>query len=150
MRWRLIDRITRFEAWRAIEGRKAVSLEEYSLLEPLGRKGAFPESLMLESCVHLARWLVAASSGFERLCVASEVERFQIDRGATAGAVLDVSVTVSSRHADALRVACGVSSESRGIGRGAFEVSLFPLDAAAAAADMRTLWQELHGKTQGA
>ena len=77
MRWRFMDRINRFEAWATIEGRKAVSLEEYSLLEPFGRKGSLPENLVVESCVHLARWLVIVSSGFEQTCILSAIDQFR-------------------------------------------------------------------------
>jgi len=41
MKWRLIDKLERYEPWRSVSGRKAVSFEEYSLLKPFGRKGDF-------------------------------------------------------------------------------------------------------------
>ena len=149
MRWRFIDRVTRFEPWTAIAGVKAVSLEEYSLLEPLGRKGRFPETLVIEAGVQLARWLVTASSGFEQSCVIETLDGFGFSGEAGAGSALSVALTVARRHGTGLEFTAGVSDAGRPMGGGLLGVSLLPLRAVAVPEDARILWQELHAKTSG-
>lgn len=147
MRWRFMDRVIGFEPWTAIEGRKTISLEEYSLLEPFGRKGSFPESLVIESCVHLARWLVVVSSAFEQTCILSAIDRFGFDRETVAGSALILSLKVTDRQGRNVHLACSVAGGGHGVGHGNLVVSLLPLNEAVVGEDMRTLWQELYGKT---
>lgn len=148
MRWRFVDRITRFETWAAIEGRKTISLEEYSLLEPLGRKGSLPESLVVESCVHLARWLAIVSSAFEQTCILLEIGQFIFEPMNSVGTALTVSLKFTDRHSHDVHCACSVTSEGRMVAHGALIVSLLPLQELVVGEDMRGLWQELYGKTQ--
>lgn len=150
MRWRFMDRITRFELWAAIEGRKTVSLEEYSLLEPLGRKGVFPESLVVETCVHLARWMVTVSSAFEHTCILSAVDGFRFDGEVRAGSVLIASLRVTDRRGDDMHCDCAVAGGSGRLGGGHLVVSLLPLRETGVAEDARGLWRELYAQTQRA
>jgi hypothetical protein len=147
MRWRFIDKIVRFEAWTAIDGRKTVSLEEYSLLEPLGRKGIFPESLIVESGAQLARWLVTVSSAFEQTCILSEIKQFDFSQGTSAGSVLTLSLRVTDRPNNDLHFACHVAMGGQLIGRGSLVASLLPLSQTVVVGDMQAMWQELYGKT---
>jgi hypothetical protein len=147
MRWRFTDKVTRFEPWSAIEGRKAVSFEEYNLLAPFGRKGCLPESIVIESCVHLARWLVMASSGFSETCVISEMDRFEFARGTMAGSVLNLSLRVVERSEGRIRLACEVADRTESLGRGNMVASLEPLAEMDVVEDMRAMWRELHAKT---
>lgn len=146
MRWRFLDRIDQFDEWASIEGRKSISLEEYSLLKPLGRKGCFPESLIVESCVHLARWLVAASSGFERTGVLQAVDHFCFDREVGPGSVLTLSLSVADRQATGVRLDCRIVAGAHPVSRGTITLALLPLHECAVDVDMRALWQELYGK----
>ncbi len=146
MRWRFIDRIEAYEPWMRIGGRKAISLEEYHLLDVLGRKGVFPESLVLESCVHLVRWLVGASSDFSLSSTLLEVERFAFEHETHPGAVLTVTATVLDKQDDTLKVSCNVMSGNRRCGHGVITCALIPLADIASVEDSRTLWRELYGK----
>ena len=150
MRWRFVDSITRFEAWTAAEGRKTVSLEEYSLLEPLGRKGCLPESLLVETCVQLGRWLVVKSSDFERTCMLSEIDRFAFVRETAPGWTLSLAVRVTGTDADSLNLACSVTEGTLPVGAGNVRVSLAPLGIWAATEDVRAIWRELYGATSRA
>lgn len=147
MRWRFADTIDAFEAWVSIHGRKTVSLEEYSLLEPLGRKGSLPESLVVESCVHFSRWLVAASSHFQKSCVLKEIEPFVFDRNTIAGAVLSIAIEVSGKTDDELCVECDVTIGGQSCGHGTLKLSLIPLKEISVPENVETLWRELYGKT---
>ena len=146
MRWRLIDRIEEFEAWDSIRGRKTVSLEEYSLLEPLGRKGHLPESLILECSVHLVRWLTAASSAFEQSCTLLEVNSFVFEYETNPGNALTVSASVQDKQKDRLVAECSVEVGSRRCAHGRIALSLLPLKETDLADNVRTLWRELYAK----
>jgi hypothetical protein len=146
MKWRFADSIESFDAWKSIQGIKTVSLEEYSLLEPLGRKGPLPESLILESCVHLSRWLVAASSCFRESCMLEEVRHFAFERGAGTGDVLSIAAEVLRRTESGLEVECKVTIRGQRCGCGRLMLSLVPLEEISIPEDVETLWRELYGE----
>ena len=147
MRWRFVDRITAFEPWQAIAGRKAVSLEEYYLLRPLGREGILPESLVLESCVELARWLVAASSGFARVAELAAIERFALHRQATPGEVLHVDGRVIAAADPQLSLDCRVAAEGGPVAAGRLEFAVVSADGRYPVGELEELWREIHGAT---
>jgi len=148
VRWRFADRITAFEPWARVAGRKAVSLEEYKLLEPLGREGILPESLVLECCVEHVRWLVAASSGFRQTCVLEEVEEFKFAGEAGMGAVLEVEAELSETRRDGpIEAACRITCSGRALAVGRLRVGLVPLAEGFDPELTESLWRELHGAT---
>ena len=144
MRWRLVDRVDRFESWRLIAGRKAVSLEEYSLLEPLGRRGVLPESLVLACCVELVRWLAAASSGFELTGALESVEDMNFARQARPGAALEIGVQ-AARDGDALRADCAVRCGGQELAAGRLGLALMPLAESFDREWVEGVWKELRG-----
>ena len=159
MRWRLADRVESFEPWREIRGRKAVSLEEYELLAPLGREGACPESLVLESCVEFARWLVAASSNFEKTCVLEAVGDFRFLEEAGMGDSLAVAVAAAGERGKVsgplavkapdtfslFALQCRVERQGRPVAAGGIVVGLLPLAEGYDREAVECLWRELHG-----
>ena len=148
MRWRFADRIIAFEPWARVAGRKAVSLEEYQLLDPLGREGVCPESLLLECCVEHVRWLVAASSGFQEACVLEEVEEFKFAGEAGMGAVLEVAAELSGTRRDGpIEAACRITCSGRELAAGRLRVGLVPLAEGFDPELTESLWRELHGAT---
>ncbi len=146
MRWRFADRIEEFGPWAFIRGRKAISLVEYSLLNPFGREGAFPESLVLESCIHLARWLVIRSSDFKNTCLLSELGNFNFNHEVGMGHILRVVITVTMRREDSLQVDCEATNGERLIGHGTLTVGMTDLTGIADPEVMKAMWQELYGK----
>lgn len=147
MRWRFVDCILEIEPWTRIVGQKAVSFEEYSLLKRFGRKGVFPECLVLECCVELTRWLVAASSGFAKGSVLAEVEDFHFEREAGMGSLLDIAVTVEHRQGNDLSAQCRVTSGGERIAGGQICAALLPMDENFDPELVKGLWRELHGAT---
>jgi len=145
VRWRFLDRIVRFEPWRAIVGRKAISLEEYSLPRPFGRMGSFPESLVLECCVEAARWLVAASSDFAQTSYLSEVREFRIERETRMGDALEVSASLTRRDGGQIEMECRVNCGDSLAARGTIVVDLMPLSEAFDGVFVQGMWRELHG-----
>lgn len=147
MRWRFVDRIEEFGPWVFIKGRKAISLVEYSLLHPFGREGTFPESLVLESCIHLARWLVIRSSDFKRTCLLTGLGSFNFDHGVGPGHLLRMRITVSLRREDSLQVDCEATNGECRIGYGTFTVGMRELTEVADPEVMKVMWRELYVKT---
>lgn len=146
MRWRFADRIDAFEPWTLIRGRKGISLEEYSLLERFGRPGVFPETLILETGIHFARWLVAASSEWRESCLLTEITEFVYESEARMGDNLRIAVNVMERNENAARVACEVSAEGRSIARGELGLELIGMDIIQASEAIQIMWRELAGR----
>ena len=156
MRWRFVDRILDFEPWAALRSLKAVSFEEYSLLERHGRAGAFPECLVLESCVESVRWLVAASSGFRSAAALVEVSEFRFVREAGMGDRLEIAIEVLERAENRLRVevradvaprgnASALPSQKTSVARGVLVLETVPLSESFEREDVLALWNEIHG-----
>ena len=146
MRWRFVDRIEEFGPWAFIRGRKAISLVEYSLLNPFGREGVFPESLALESCIHLARWLVIRSSSFKSTCLLSEVGTFSFNNEVGMGDILSMGITVTMRREDSLKLDCEATKGEHLICCGGLTVGLMDLTGVADPEVMKAMWQELYVK----
>lgn len=106
MRWQFLDKITNILKWESIEAVKAVSFEEYQLYAPLGRQGAFPESLLIECCTELIRYLVAYSSQEENMTLLSELADFKIHNSAGRGALLKLSAKIVERTSDEVSAEC--------------------------------------------
>ena len=147
MRWHLIDRITTFRKWSSVRGRKAVSFEEYSLLKPFGRKGFFPETLAVETCVELVRWFVKKSSNFNELCLLSEVEEFSFISQIGAGDVLDISASVLRNGNGMVHMQCRISTGGGEVAHGRIAVELFPLAEYDNRELTEDLWKELYVAT---
>jgi hypothetical protein len=147
MRWRFVDKVDSLTPWREACGRKAVTLEEYSLLLPLGREGEFPENLCLESCVALARWLVAASSGFATTCILSEVQEFVFTERVSMGDVLDLRLAVAQRDEKGLAADCDVRRGVTPVARGRIAVSFLPLAGLYDVELLAGTWREIYAST---
>lgn len=143
MKWRLIDQMESFAPWRGLTGYKTISFEEYSLLKIFGRKGAFPEALLLEACVELARWLVAASSAFTQVGVLDTVEGFKLLAEAGRGGALHISVTVMARDEKSLQLDCRVQCVEKRVASGRITVALQPLAESFDKEWVAGLWREL-------
>jgi 3-hydroxymyristoyl/3-hydroxydecanoyl-(acyl carrier protein) dehydratase len=91
MKFRMVDRILACSEMR-IRTRKTVSFEEFSLLKPWGRKGTFPETLVLQVAVESASLLAAYRSGQTRIGVLEWVEDLRFAQETRPGAVLDCEV----------------------------------------------------------
>lgn len=145
MRWRFADRIDAFEPWALIRGRKGISLEEYSLLERFGRRGVFPESLVLETCVHFARWLAAASSGWRHSCLLAGIEDFVYESEARMGDNLEIEIRMVEPQDEGgvFRVACAASAGARRIASGTLALKRVDLDWIQDSGALEIMWREL-------
>jgi 3-hydroxymyristoyl/3-hydroxydecanoyl-(acyl carrier protein) dehydratase len=146
MRWRFVDRMEAFEPWTFLRGRKSISLEEYCLLEPLGRKGAFPESLVLESCTQLGRWLVMKRSDFATIGLLSEVRELSFAEECGMEQSLEMTVRVQKKVEGFIEAACEATAEGRLICRGVVILVFMGLGELVDPETMRATWQELYVK----
>jgi hypothetical protein len=156
MRWLFTDKALYFEPWKCIMAVKAGSLEEYGLLERWGEPGQAPASLLLESCVQTARWLVEASSSFTQSCDVTAIDYWRSMEGLHPGERYCVLLRVLERHenrlaltANGLRVMPGAAlpgaafRNEPGEADGTFSVSFTPLAARCLPADRECLWREI-------
>ncbi len=146
MRWRFVDKIDAFEPWVSIRGRKSISLEEYSLLEPWGRKGELPEILVLESCVQLARWLVMKSSDFQIACSVSEVEQFSFEERVGPGEAMEILIATRGRGDAMVEAECEVMKGGQRIGAGKIRLSFLLCSELFDPQELNALWRELYDK----
>jgi hypothetical protein len=144
MRWRFVDRITAFEPWARIAGRKAASLEEYSLLERFGRPVEIPETLILESAVQLAAWLVVKSSGGLQTALLDEVSGLRFAGRVGAGGVIETVARVERRDVDRLAVAWESRRDGRPVCDGRMTLALVPFPALCDPERIDPLWRELY------
>ncbi|MCX7048462.1 MAG: hypothetical protein NTX50_23620 [Candidatus Sumerlaeota bacterium] len=146
MRWRFTDHIELFHPWTSIQGRKSISLEEYSLLKIFGMKGLFPRSLVIESCVQLACWLTAKSSDFKETGILDSVAGFEFEDDARMGDVLSMTASVAERDARLIRFSAKVTTANHPVCQGMLAFSLAPLDQYQDPETMRILWRELYAE----
>lgn len=96
MNFQFVDRIYNYEKNTNIQGCKLISLEEYFLNRPHGRKKAFPELLLVESIIQLASWLTIISSDFEKIAILSDFEKISFLKTPSAGDKLLLEVKVDT------------------------------------------------------
>lgn len=148
MRWRFIDRVESFEPWKVVRCTKTVSLEEYSLLKPFGLKGTFPSSLAIECCVSAARWLTAASTGFEKTCLLEDVQEmsFATTPGKPGmGDTLIIEVRPVDVSKGSFTAECSVTTISGAeVAAGTLSFTLADLHDMEGASGCETLWREIY------
>jgi 3-hydroxymyristoyl/3-hydroxydecanoyl-(acyl carrier protein) dehydratase len=144
MRWHFVDKIVSFKSWNEIAGLKAVSLEEYNLLERFGRKGEFPASLVLESCVELLRWLVSKSSDFTQTCALSGLEKFAFYQTVGAGDLLSISAAVIQRDENVLYAECRVTCGEEKIAEGNLSLTILPFSEFFDRETAESVWKEIY------
>ena len=144
MKWRMADVIDEVESWRRIAGRKAVSLEEYDLLRPLGRPGVCPESLLIESAVAFGRWLVVKSSEFTESALLDEVTGWKVHQPTGRGSWVQVVVTVESTTQQELAVLAELTDAAGNpVATGRLRLRKVPLAELVDPESLRLLWTEL-------
>jgi hypothetical protein len=146
MRWHFVDRIDSYLEWKSLTARKAVSFEEFHLLDQQGRQGEFPESLLLETCVESLRWLIVRSSDFQLLSVVRTVDAFSVYAPAGCGDVLSITVVIDDRAPDWISASCTVFSSRGNLAKGTLSAKTLPLDAYGDRSLLQGAWKDLHGK----
>jgi 3-hydroxymyristoyl/3-hydroxydecanoyl-(acyl carrier protein) dehydratase len=146
MRWCFVDRIESYLEWKSITALKAVSFEEFYLLEKQGRQGEFPESLLLETCVEALRWLIVRSSGFQLTSALHTVEAFKLHTPARCGDVLRLTVIIQDRSPDCVSALCTVLCQRASLAEGKISAETMSLDLGFDPSLLQGTWKALHGK----
>jgi hypothetical protein len=146
MRWCFVDRIETYLEWKSITVCKAVSFEEFHLLEKQGRRGEFPESLLLETCIEALRWLIVRSSGYQLSAALQSVEAFKLYTPARCGDVIRSTVTIEDHSPDHVSALCTVLCPRANLAEGRIRVETLPLDLCFDPSLLQGTWKELHGK----
>jgi hypothetical protein len=146
MRWYFVDRIESYKEWKSLTACKAVSFEEFHLLENQGRQGEFPESLLLETCVEALRWLIIGSSGLQLSAVLHSIENFSLDMPARCGDVLSLMTAIVEHSTDYVSAFCTTSCSRGRLAEGKIQVKTIPLDTSFDRSLIQATWKDLHGK----
>jgi hypothetical protein len=146
MRWHFVDRIDSYLEWKSLTACKAVSFEEFHLLEQQGRRGEFPESLLLETCIESLRWLIVRSSEFQLSAVLHSVDRFSVYTSARCGDVLSMTAIIDERHPDMVSASCTVICVRGNLAEGKISMETLPIDACYDRSLLQATWKDLHVK----
>lgn len=138
----MIDRVTKFESWKSIEGKKTVSLEELLMLDD-GTGNYLPQTLVLESCIELARMLINRSSDFTISSILSEAEEFSFPSRVGAGEVMKISAEITGRDDETASFKCRISLSEKEAVSGQITVSLIPLKELSEHKQIKIMWEEV-------
>ncbi|PKK91869.1 MAG: hypothetical protein CVV64_00120 [Candidatus Wallbacteria bacterium HGW-Wallbacteria-1] len=103
MKFRLVDKITSCVAESHITGVKALSLEEYFLMRPLGVRNEFPPTLMAESLFQLGNYLIY-STWNDKLGNLVMFNSIEIIEPLVAGKIMEMRVDLISRIDDTVKL----------------------------------------------
>jgi len=95
MKFRFVDKIIRYKEADYIEGLKVVSLEEYFLLNKLGCRNYFPQTLMAECLFQLANFLIFKTFK-SKLAILTMFERIEFKRALGPGDIMRMRVQLDS------------------------------------------------------
>lgn len=143
MRWSFLDKVISLGD-QSIAAQKAVSFEEYSLEEPLGRRGILPGTLILESILEAARILTEVRSEFKQTCLLSEIEQFEIKKFPWMGEVIFIEALIAKEKQNNMVLDCCYKINNQLAGKGILAVDIVPLSDLADPIDRRALIKELY------
>ncbi len=146
MRWCFIDRIESYQEWKFITAIKAISFEEFYLLDRQGRQGEFPESLLLETCIEALRWLIVRSSGFQLTSALNTIEALRLFTPARCGDVLRLTVNIEDCSPGNISAHCAVLCPRTNLAEGRISAETMPLHLYSDPSLLEGTWKELHGK----
>lgn len=102
MKFRMVDRIVKFEPRRSIYGIKTVSFEEYHLKSPFTDRPCLPESLVIESLFQLGNWLIMLTSEFSQMGLVIRTNEVEFIRPLGPGQNMFMEVQVRSYRDDGI------------------------------------------------
>jgi 3-hydroxymyristoyl/3-hydroxydecanoyl-(acyl carrier protein) dehydratase len=104
MKFRLVDKILDWTPEKRILGIKTVSPDEYRLKEAFGDEPRLPETLLLESFLQLANWLILLSSDFQKMGMVIRLSKIQYHDFLLPGQSVEMEVKLLRRHKDAIEM----------------------------------------------
>jgi len=145
MKFRMVDRILRYEPRRFIRGLKTVSFEEYSLRRDLLGPPGLPETLLLESLLQLGNWLIVLSSDFQRMGLLIRIERVEFIEPVRPGRRVLAEAVVRHYRDDGMLFDGQAFVDGRPVARGGGCLAVpAPLEDYCDAEDLRVLFSQIH------
>ncbi|MHC4642845.1 MAG: 3-hydroxyacyl-ACP dehydratase FabZ family protein [Planctomycetota bacterium] len=102
MKFRMVDRIVKFEPRRSIYGIKTVSFEEYQLKSAFADRPCLPESLVMESLFQLGNWLIMLTSDFSQMGLVIRTNEIEFIQSPGPGHKMFMEVQVRSYRDDGI------------------------------------------------
>jgi 3-hydroxyacyl-[acyl-carrier-protein] dehydratase len=102
MKFRMVDKIVKFEPRRSIYGIKTVSFEEYQLKSTLCVRPCLPESLIMESLFQLGNWLIMLTSEFSQMGLVIRTNEVEFIQSPGPGQKMFMQVQVQSYREDGI------------------------------------------------
>ena len=103
MKFRFVDNIIRVKDGEYIEGIKAVSAEEYFLLNRFGLRSQFPQTLMAEALFQLSNFLIYKTFK-SRLALLTLFKRIEVRRPLGPGEILFMKIRIDSIIEESVRL----------------------------------------------
>jgi 3-hydroxyacyl-[acyl-carrier-protein] dehydratase len=127
MRFLLVDRIVELESGKRATGIKNVTMSEDFLAHHFPDRPIMPGTLIIESLVQLADWMVRESTGFSQIGLATEFGRLKFRRVVRPGDQLRLEVEAASPIASTVEVKGRAFREGTLTVSGTFILALRPL-----------------------
>lgn len=128
MKFRLVDTIVEYYENTSINTRKAISFEEFSLLKRWGRKGEFPETLILQLAVESAAFLMAVSSQFKYIGLLKTIDHVKYKAQTTPGDILECQINTMPGDNGSYSFQYHIKTGKQIISEGAFTLQPVLLD----------------------
>ena len=147
MKFRMVDRVIECCNLKNIKTRKAISFEEFSILKVWGRKGAFPETLILQFAVESSKLLIAASSKFKQIGMVQIFSNIHFHNVTTPGDVLTGESTIVNYGDNSYEFQFDIFATERKIADGNLLMTTIQLDSCYDTEKFILMWGEIGGKT---
>ena len=145
MKFRMVDRILRFERYKSIMAAKTVSFEEYQLKSAFGDQAHMPETLVLESLFQSAVWLIMLSSDFAEMGLFVRAQEVGFVEPVRPGQTLFVQIQARSYRRSGLLFDGRASVDGKAVayGKGCL-ARIVQLAEYSAPDDLKVLFSEIH------
>ena len=147
MKFRLVDQIIEFSRGTSIETRKVVSFEESSLLTTWGRRGSFPETLLLQFAVESSSLLIAFTTEFKEICVLKEILSCRFLGRTKPGDQLRGQIQVTGFEGINRTCNFQIYTEQDVISNGTFIVETTPIHCCFDPEEYALMWREMCDQT---
>jgi len=128
MRFLLVDSILELEPGARATGIKNITMSEDFLADHFPTRPIMPGSMIVESMVQLADWVVRQASDFRQLGLASSFDNLKFRRVVRPGAQLRVEVTIAERGEAEAKVHGKAYAQDTLVASASFTLSLEPIE----------------------
>jgi 3-hydroxyacyl-[acyl-carrier-protein] dehydratase len=145
LRFLLVDRITHLERGKRAEGIKNVTLSEDFLAHHFPNFPLMPGTLITESLVQLADWVIRESTDFTQAGLATSFERLKFHRMARPGDQLRLEVQIVSATPETAEVKGSAFCEGVLVAVARFGMQVQPIHSLQGSEEAKKLYELLRG-----